>query len=514
MKKKILFVLMLLGLALISVPQVHANDDESVYRNLLDLRNLYMDRSGLGASTLSDIELKPGESYTFVASFDFLGRNLWLKNQFYIDLQFNPIDDYRDLLAIVDEDQQLVYVEFIASTAFMHLYFLPIDAENTNFDIILYEGIYEDFQGFIPYMETDYAFQSKGILAMDYDAQMTTSAILNLVSAKSPEGNPLPIQLIQDTYSSSNKLPNRYQMIFESMHATIKKQFVLDIHVLDVSPPIIMAPTLIEIPINQKKTIAEILALLSVSDNVTPLSVSDLVIVEDTYTSKHTLGTASLTVKATDSSGNQTLKVVHIELVDKEGPLLSGPRAIYLYATDQPLSNETLLSKFDAYDLVDGHQVTVVIQNNHYLQNPNPGIYDVTIVAYDTKMNATVYPIKIHVIENRGPVFHTDEMIMKVQAGQTVTDEAIKDWFNQEMSASGFVILGTEIMYNEYQLSNQKPGQYYVFLKFNHQEEEHTSRIILDIEPSKIVSFWLISGIGSCILIGISLYFILNKKKI
>jgi len=414
----------------------------------------------------------------------------------------------------VDEVNQRIYLEFIPSTAYMHLYFLPMDCENNNHEIILYEGGYEDFQGFIPYLDDDEVREYQGILALDYDHLMSTQAITAMVVAKNPYGSSLPVNVVLDTYTNSQKLPNTYKMIFESTFASIKKKFILDIHVLDVSPPIIIVPDIIEVELSKKRPIGDLLMGVIVTDNIDSLSYLDLVIVEDHYTPKTTLGATTVTIKATDTSGNQTIKVMNINLVDQEGPLLSGPKAIYLYTTDQPLSNAEILAKYDAYDFVDKNAVTIVIQQNLYNQNPNPGMYDLTIVAYDTKMNPTIFPIKIHVIENRGLIFDTNELIMRISFGQEVTDQEIKDWFNQEMSTSGYMVLGLEIIHNEYQLSNQQPGQYYVYIKFNHQNEEHISRILVDIEPKKLNPIWLIPGTGLLVLIATTSYIIFFKKKI
>jgi hypothetical protein len=242
---------------------------------------------------------------------------------------------------------------------------------------------------------------------------------------------------------------------------------------------------------------------------------TDLVVIEDTYSSATTVGDFSITVEATDTSGNSSNLVIPIQLVDLVGPTISGPLSIYLYTTDVALTNQQILNMFNAYDDVDGSNVLFDITTNNYNQQTSPGVYQMTLRAGDSQYNFTYKNIEIHVIENRGPVFVEDETILQASTAENMTDQEIIDWFKNLTQLSGLSVSQVSVIYNEYEGNEQLGGSYYVYLNYDLDGQTQTSRIRIDVEEDKTdINYFVVGTIGGSISLGLISFFILKKKKI
>jgi hypothetical protein len=516
MKKILIVILIVIASIFTCIPHLKAEETEQVlYVNLLDLRNLTIESNGLSSVTKSPIVLETGKKYTIALSYDFLGRNQFLKDEYYIEMMFHHAGILYDIIATNDQQNERLYLEFVAPSSMMDFYVFPIDVLNPCYDVILYQGDYVDFNGFIPYLYEHEVMDYYGALPMDYDDLLTLNQIKALIVAKDPFGNPIEVNLEFDNYSNSNQYPNLYQMIFSAMYLNIVKYYHLDIRIFDLTAPLIIVPEWIEVDLGRKRTIESLLEEVLISDNVDVLHHSDLVIVDDQYTSKNDIGPASITVSISDSSGNITIETLNIMLIDIEGPSISGSKAIYIYTTDIPLSHTDILNKYEVYDRVDKHNTTKTITVDQYLGSTLPGIYDVRITGYDTKMNATHYDIKIHVVEHRGPIFETDDKILIIDIHNPLNETEIKNWFIDQMQNLGYQVSMVKVLHNEYEIADKKAGNYYVYLSYDIEEETYLTRLLIQVNEVENQGLHYMYYVGiSLLTLGFLTVIYLKKKKI
>lgn len=518
MKKIISIIFFTILLATTMMQMVKAEESEEIlYLNMLDLRNLEVSDSGLSAKAKSPIKVKTDQTYTFVLSYTYLGRNYNPNpdHEYYIEIYFQAANIYLEQLMNNDVTNQLLYAEFNGYSEDMDLLMLLIDILNPSYEVILYEGTYQDFNGFVPYLYAGEDMEYFGALPLDYDHQLTYEQIKSLIVAKDPNGNLLETKLEFDDYTTSNKLPNQYQMVFSSMYLNIVKYYYLDIHIFDLTAPIMIMPNLIEVDLGEKRTIPSLLSEIVISDNVDQLTHQDLIIIEDLYTDKNDIGEASIVLSIKDKSGNETIQTLNILLIDIEGPMITGSRAIYMYTTDVPLTVNDILDRYHAIDKVDGNQVIKSITENTYLGTQVAGIYDVRITATDTKMNASHYDIKIHVVEHKGPIFETDDSILSIDINHPISENEIKDWFTSQMLSMGYDVSMVKILHNEYEIADRKSGNYYVYLSYQVEEETYLTRVMLEVTEGTNKSIHFLYYVGATLIIlGISSFIYLKKKKI
>lgn len=514
MRKLCTIMLLFIILGGASFLTISANQPASpVGTNHLPLSNLVIRSDGSHeAYTLQPLPLQNATGYTLVIGYSFLGQHAMYPDYAVIRIRdsagvvqdYNVVDDYA---------RDRVYVEFVASGEWIHIERLPADPEG--YDIILYQGTYQDFPGFEPYLHAEEQLEHEGVLIMDYDHLLSAQDIMSLIQAKDPLGNVLSLSTTVDQYTPSDKKPGVYNMVFVASYGNINKTFSLEIRVYDLQPPVINIPNPVIIAFSERLTLHEILQTLDVSDNVDDISYLDLEVLADTYSSAATIGHYEIEVRAVDSSGNSTTKIIPIQLVDLHGPVIEGPSAIFVYTEDDPLTLDDILILFDIHDDVDGTNVTITIIEDQYQQTRLPGMYFYTIRATDQQHNSTDKRFVIHVVNNSGPVFEIDGLILSVEAFEAMSEEDLIDWFRDQLSSQGHQATLLSIVYNEYQYHAGTPGTYYVYLNYDLDGQTHTTRIAVVVEeqPSVIDMQHLVIGGMAALSIGIVIVLKIRKPK-
>ncbi len=514
--KKICLILMMLGIGIyISQFDVKASEADGypVGKNYLDLHNLIIKSdNSYYAYTKDPILLKSNLLYTIVLDFDFLGQQSDDLGNIFVGIESLPSHDIQTMIMIGDIEHERAYVEFAIDDTYIQITDLPMMA--TGYNAILYEGSYDDFTGFEPYLDMNEVLTYQGVLPMDYDALMDMNEIESYLHVTDPYGTPIGMTIESDGYSSSSKLPGVYQVVFMSTFNQITKRFYLEVRVFDQTAPVIHDPGRLTIPLSEKVPVESIIDTLIVTDNVDTFSSADLTILSDTYSSKTTVGSASIAVEVTDSSGNVSSLIIPIDLIDLKGPDITGPEALFIYTTDTPMTQSDILSYYTIIDDVDGTNVFVTFLSDQYHQTQVPGVYVITIKSADSQNNIKTKTVSIHVIENRGPSFSTEALILNTDTANQMSDEALIDWFSNHALSSGLSVSNVSIRFNEYANHQSEDGTYYVYLIYEEQGEMKTSRILIEVnDEEKTLNIMPYAIFGTIGVIGLAVFIIIKKKK-
>jgi hypothetical protein len=516
MKKMMLIVLVCLSLFTLQMIEIHAEGEYyplPIGENYLDLGNLSpMSVDPNFAYTIDPIRVIPEHMYTLVLDYEFLGQHSgFLENLYIMIEEYSGIDEYHFLIQD-DRTHLRAYIEFVPVTDLILMNSIPMMP--TTYDAIMYEGNYADFNGYEPFIDPSEVMSYFGVLPIDYDEPLTTQQIKDYLKANDPYGNPLSISIEEDAYSLSSQLPGTYQMIFMSTFNNITKRYYLDVRVFDATAPVLTIEGRITMPLTEKVSVESLLSEILVQDNVDVMDSTDLVIIEDTYTPATQVGLYEVMVSVTDLSGNTSFLTVEVELIDRHGPDITGPMSIYLYTQDEPISNSMILDKYVINDDVDGLNVTVSFELNNYNQQTLPGTYMMTILAKDTLNNISRFSLNIHVIENGGPIFTTNEIVLALDTASEMSDDQLIEWFINHTLSTGYSVSHVRVMFNEYENMEKTAGSYYVYLSYQVNGEQQTSRMRIDVEnqankPNDYLYFIL----GSPIILGISAFIFIKRRK-
>lgn len=513
MKKMISILLLGMMMAFCS-KELYAYDLEPLTKvNYLDLSNLeYHNTKIRFADTKESIVLKPESTFTLVLSKAFLGDHWGNLDDYELMIAEASRKAYYTDLLIFDEVNECAYIYFDTNEGIIDFEGIPVDSQ-LNYEAILYEGLYEDFPGYIPYIEENEKLEYFGYLPMDYDQQLDTNIITSYVVAKNPTGSVIPSSIVFDDYTASSKKPGNYQMIFQTDFNNIPKRYYLQLTVFDLSGPVLSIEGTLSIPLKDKWSMSKIKEYITITDNVDLISKDSLIVIEDTYSDAQTTGLYQLKFQATDLSGNSGTLEVSIELVDNQGPEIKGPSDIYTYVTDEPISNTDLLNKLIVFDDVDLEDVQVSIVSNEYQQTKVPGMYIIEFKATDQTMNESLFSMNIHVIDNRGPIFEQSDFILNKTTSDQMTESEIIDWLKNQLSLNGHHATAFKVLYNEYDEHENVKGSYYVYLAYQIGDEELTSRVQVKVEEERATILWAILPIGLIALAGISIFFYSKHKK-
>lgn len=239
----------------------------------------------------------------------------------------------------------------------------------------------------------------------------------------------------------------------------------LTVHVLvkDITVPVITGPKTYNESYTKKKDVGTILASLSATDNYdTGLTVK---VKTDNYTPNYNkVGSYGILFYATDSSGNEGLYTVTVNVIDDVAPVFSGPTT-FMKGQTETLTLAQILEDITVNDVVDKN-VTFTVKSDNYTGNgAKVGSYKIVLEATDESGNTATHTITITVRDDIPPVFYVDNFFINVDETLTLTRDDIINL----LIASGQLIVEQQtqvnFMINEYEGNENIPGIYALVLE-------------------------------------------------
>lgn len=524
--KKIFFVLSLFVVLAIGISMPIKSSANEFYemKNYLDITNLRLnpEYGSMVFETIYPITLKKDTKYTLVIDENSFGRHA----------------DYHDLVNVVithigssnkitktfsyNNTKRVYYVEFEPVTSDINFQELPADLGNNinnpsnTYNIMLYEGGISDFDHFEVYVDPLIGYH-KGFVPIDHDNQLTLTEIRNLIKAETPSGQNVAVTLESSNYlNTKNNKVGTYHMVLVAKMGNNYRRFTLEIRVIDIVAPQINAPEQIVVGIENLKDIEELKKEFSVSDNADKtLTYNDLVIEEETYSNATTVGEYMIKVSLTDESGNKSTKQVPVVVMDNKAPVIKGPENIYLYSSSTPLTEADILSMFTAYDEEEKEYKSVYVTSNTYLGKTTPGLYEVVIKAKDTSNNERSFRLYVYVIDDTGPIFKKDDLVLTLSQAQQMTNQELINWFYSQTQLAGESVSNVTILFNEYEDNKTLGGTYSVYLQYERDNRIEQAKITIDVEqqnklkPLNIALYTLITS-----TVGIGLIVTIKRRKV
>ncbi|MFU8792707.1 MAG: hypothetical protein ACNA7K_01650 [Acholeplasmataceae bacterium] len=512
--KKLIMLLLFVSVSIFWMPTSYAQEVKpfDYPPNLLKLSNLMTPIDSYEiAHTIEPIAVESGQMYTLILSHAFLGNHVS-----YIDYEMLTVTSVPSLNEAVysyinDNLKQTVYVEFIPTSATIHLSGIP--ASPDGYQASLVKGNYASFTGYLPYLYPHTNLETTGHLSMDVDVPMTIDQIKAYITARNPQGGILTYEIISDDYSTSQKLPGQYHISFMATYMDVYHVLNIQIDMHDLTAPVLsFEGTSVEVPLANKYSIDTLKALVTIVDNVDTLSSDQLVVIADTYSQASTVGNYSITFEIFDLSGNRSTLVMPITLVDLKAPDIQGPYNVYIYTEDTPLTHQDIYDYFNITDDVDGSNVMWSFTVDNYNQTQLPGKYLMTLEVRDQQLNTAYQDFYIHVVNNSAPYFELNELIVEVSAKTPLTEQELVTWFKNQLLSKGLETEKVIITFNEYNTQADKEGNYYVYLEYDVGEETYISRILVEVKEENTIP-WTVLIVGANIVIGASGYLMVRRFK-
>jgi hypothetical protein len=379
-------------------------------------------------------------------------------------------------------------------------------------------------------------FQSSGTIISYVDRPITAVEVQNsLVAYDTIDGDvSTNITLLNDGYTTSMDTLGTYSMIFSVADSSGNLSEVeIFVEVVDVLEPVFSDINQLEVLYPNVLTEEEILSQLSASDNYDG-DISHLItVVNNEYTiNSNIVGTYAMQFSVLDSSGNETLHDLVIDVIDQEAPIITGESSIHI-GYNQYYSESTIISGLSVSDNYD-QNIFLVVESNAYKDNPKQiGEYDVVFSATDSSGNRTEKIITVNVIDSIGPMIYFDLSVIQVYSDQVMTLPDFAELLtktNELDSRRDYLIT---VKYDSYTKHANKPGTYHLKLLFEDEFGKKTNKNLeikvidqvvdgIFLSPEEIeVGFFeknqniLILGGSGLVLMGSNLaWFFIHRKRI
>lgn len=152
--------------------------------------------------------------------------------------------------------------------------------------------------------------------------------------------------------------------------------------------------------------------------------------------------------------------LIHFQIFDRIPPTIYGPTEILVYQSQEPLSDEDIISRFN---ISDNDEFTVIVSLNQYNQTRTPGRYQVKIKAVDVSNNETTYITFINVIDDTVSEIELRPYVIETSIFQTLSLEDIYDILDAYLNQLNMPYEGLEVVLNTYALSKSTPGNYEIY---------------------------------------------------
>ncbi len=423
----------------------------------------------------------------------------------YADERWNPIEiicydndlyvetfsiDFNDMEYYHDGVNEWYYYTFKTSSDsnYMEIVF---DNESNYFsinglnNIQLEEGI--TFTGYEQYIEGALIdtsapyFQNAGTIVSYYDSPITVEEIQSaLIAYDAVDGDVTSsITLISDGYTPNNQVLGEYSVLFEvSDSSNNTSQIDITVEVVDILKPVFSDLGIIQAVYPNSYSLEDILSMLSASDNYDGDISSNITLVTDNYTSHSSVtGIYYMTFEVVDSSGNSETYIQEIQVVDNQGPIISGISDITI-GYDHYVSEEDIKSNLtytDNYD--DQGTLTLVLENDTYSENRYTlGTYEMEFSVTDSSGNTTTKTITVEVVDELGPMVYFNSSIIQTynDAVMALPDfiQLLRNTNEIERNIDYYVT----IKYDSYTKNAHVPGIYHLTLNFENDNGEELQK--------------------------------------
>lgn len=152
--------------------------------------------------------------------------------------------------------------------------------------------------------------------------------------------------------------------------------------------------------------------------------------------------------------------LIYFQIFDRTPPTIYGPMEILVYQSQDPLSDEEIISQFN---ITDNDDFTVSISLNQYNQTRIPGRYQVKIKAVDASNNETTYITFINVIDDSVADIELRPYVIETSIFKTLSLEEIYEILDAYLNQLNMPYEGLEVVLNTYALSKSTPGNYEIY---------------------------------------------------
>lgn len=338
-----------------------------------------------------------------------------------------------------------------------------VDMEDLGGESIPYEGAY--YEG-LEVMATNYTIETYISDPLEYD-EIESSIFAYDITDGNITNN---IQVITNTYEDSEYEVGEYSIVYRVTNSNnVSSQVNITVEIVDDIKPVISGDTTFHMYSTDLKTVEDIKAILSASDNIDGNITNSIEVDTDNFTNRgEVLGVTTIIFKVEDAANNITYHTVEVTVEQGDvTPPVFGGTSVFNVTTTTPMPIENILAQVTLSDDWDTNidNSSIVVKINEYTTNTTKrGTYYIYLKATDSAGNIGTHTLTVNVKDMTAPVFVINPVIiyLPIEAKMKTVDELIVYLQKTDYVAEEAVV---NVSYDEYSENKNTPGDYDLVLE-------------------------------------------------
>lgn len=304
------------------------------------------------------------------------------------------------------------------------------------------------------------------------------------------------IVIAEDNYTGHESELGAHTVKFEASDSVGNKSYLtVTIWVKDVTSPTITGPDTLTYSYDDVISEDAFLLNFTASDNCDTSLTMTTSYPTNIFDKANELGTYTVNIRCSDSSGNETVKTVSVIIEDTKAPVIEGPTTI-TKRNSVILTTSDILAQYSANDAYDGACDVYIIEDNYTGNGDKIGQYMITFGAKDQSGNIGTKVLTVDVVDDIAPVWYVDQTLIYVDASVTLTHQDIIQLMiaNGEIASNYSLVTITN---DEYEANSSVAGTYSAKIRVLYASGEslETTKTIEVLEEEEGItnaskSFW------------------------
>src|SRR5690554_143865 len=346
--------------------------------------------------------------------------------------------------------------------AYNYMYDVPITFSSADEEVTIDFGT-----NFVMYFvkTKDYSKLDKDItLVVDVDNPIYINDLNSLFGAfDNYDGNVTDnIEVVEDGYSENMNKPGVYTVKIRATDSSNNgTNLTYTVWVKDTLAPVVEPLEPIYISYTQSLDIETLPDLVVATDNYTEHL--DIYLYDENYIGNESkIGQYFVEIYVDDLNGNTTSVIQEIHVIDDVAPVISGKNDHFL-EVENIIRPYDVLANVTAVDEVDEGPIDVYIISHDYVRHV-VGTFVFVLGAKDASGNEATYEVTVRVLDSTSPEFYIKIPQITLDQSHVHNANELLDLIKSMLTIQYEHI---EIIHNEYEGNENKPGVYRINLSAN-----------------------------------------------
>lgn len=361
--------------------------------------------------------------------------------------------------------------------------------------------------------------QGSGILTVSYARNAPIRELINenIQAHDNIDGDIThKIQVWDDFYSGNENITGRYTVLLRVADtAGNVTMFELVIEVIDNIPPVISGPSNIDVQIDAKPAINDLIANHFTFNDTYSGTISTFTVTQDQYTEATGVGSYPVTVRIEDLAGNRTERTFNVNIRSDLPPVMQGPDSVRLYLSENP--NATHVTQlFTANDRANGEALSIDLKSTTITDWSQSGRFRGTLSVTDSFDNTSTRQINIIIVDDIPPIFTYDNQII-IPLGTALKESDLMQMVINYYHEQGVDVKSLRVIDNGYEGNEFEEGLYpfsVEVLSFSGDSFVHQGRISVEAIEDDPMQDWPLKTMGlSALMTSLGLAWIYLRRR-